>query len=221
MRTTLTALTLALAAFTAPYGVNAEEAAPIEQAKAPIAHPLAVLPYDISVGKEDAPLTVIEYASLTCSHCAHFHKDTYDEVKKNYIDTGKVRFIFRHMPWDNMAMAASKLAVCAKSSGAAFISAFMKTQESWAHVADPLAELKKVAKLGGMDNATADACLQNAEVHQQVLDIQATGRDILGVKSTPTFFVGSNVVVEGFRNYESFSKTLDAALAHQAQAAGK
>ncbi len=214
MRKTLTALTVASALLLMPSLSRAEDMAKQmdEVEVQPAAHPLDILPYDIVMGKADAPLTVVEYASLTCSHCARFHAETFEEVKKNYIDTGKVRFVFRHMPWDAMAMAASKLAVCSKASAPSFVAAFLKTTEAWARSSDPLAELKKVAKLGGMDEATADKCLQDAEVHQQITDMKQTGLEVLGVRSTPTLYVGRNVVVEGFRNYESFSQVLDAAL---------
>ncbi|MBI1363318.1 MAG: thioredoxin domain-containing protein [Proteobacteria bacterium] len=211
MRTSFVVAAALLAGFAgAPDVARAEVHA---EAQVQATNPLEVTADDIAIGNSNAPLTVIEYASLTCSHCAHFHNDTFEEVKKNYVDTGKVRFVFRHMPWDNMALAAAKLAVCAHDTASSYISAFFKTQETWAKSADPLAELKKVAKLGGMDEATADKCLQNAQIHQQVLDIQNVGRDVLKVRSTPTLFVGKNTVIEGFRDYAAFSKVLDDELA--------
>jgi protein-disulfide isomerase len=211
LRVTVSAALIALTLSLTP-AARAEQAAPAVEGVLH-AHPLEVLPHDIVIGKHDAPLTIIEYASLTCSHCARFHNETYEQIKKNYLDTGKAKLVFRHMPWDNLAMAASKLSVCANAAAPSYISAFLKSVDTWAKAGDPLGELKKIAKMGGMDEETANKCLQNAEIHQQLLDMQTIGRDILKVRSTPTFFIGANVVIEGFRDYDSFSKALDAELA--------
>ena len=159
---------------------------------------------DMILGDDKAPVTVIEYASMTCPHCAAFHAQTFPELKKRYIDTGKVRFIFREFPLDQLAAAGFMLARCATNemkpsepgSEAAKIAAqryyamvdtLFAKQREWA-VQRPLAPMLAIAKQAGFSEDSFNACLKN----QAVLDaIKETGErgGKLGVNSTPTFFV--------------------------------
>jgi len=159
---------------------------------------------DMVLGDDKAPITMIEYASATCPHCAHFHEATWPDLKKKYIDTGKVKFIFREFPLDQLAAAAFMLARCSTNemkpsepgSQAAKIAAqryyamietLFAKQREWA-VRAPLQPLLAIAKQAGFTEDSFNACLKN----QAVLDgIKETGErgGKLGVNSTPTFFI--------------------------------
>lgn len=168
---------------------------------------------DVVLGSDTAPITVIEYASMTCGHCAHFETDTFPKIKENYIDTGKIRFVLRDMPWDPLAMAASKVARCApKDQYYDFASAFFSTQKTWTHAPDPVAELKKIARLGDMDESTFEACLNDTRTHEQVLKSRQVGADVLKVRATPTFFVGPIMTIEGALPYEDVAAQIEKAL---------
>ena len=124
---------------------------------------------DMIMGDDKAPVTVIEYASMTCPHCAHFQETTFPELKKRYIDTGKVRYIFREFPLDSLAAAAFMLARCAgendKSKYFAMVDTLFRQQRQWA-VEKPIPPLLAIAKQAGFTEKTFDACLAN----QKVLD---------------------------------------------------
>lgn len=146
---------------------------------------------DISVGKADAPVTIVEYASMTCPHCAVFHKSVYPALKEKYIDSGQVRFIFREFPLDNLAAAGSMLARCAAPDKAAsIISKLFETQENWAFVqGNPLPGLFKVAEAEGFTKEAFDKCLGD----QKLLDGITAGRDRaakdFNIRATPSFFI--------------------------------
>src|SRR5262244_2059194 len=117
-------------------------------------------------GQADAPVTIVEYASMTCPHCSHFHESTYPELKKKYIDTGKVRFIFREFPLDALAAAAAMLARCAGNDKFfPLVEAFFAQQKDWV-VQKPLQPLMAISKQAGLSEAGFNECLKN----QQVLD---------------------------------------------------
>ncbi len=145
---------------------------------------------DMAEGKPDAPVTVIEYASFTCSHCAHFHETTYPEFKKKFIDTGKVYFIFREFPLDAVATAAAMLARTApKDKYFDIVSTLFAEQRTWAFTKDPYNSLATFAKQIGFTQEAFDAALSN----QKILDGIYAGREDaekkFGVNATPTFFV--------------------------------
>ena len=148
---------------------------------------------DHVLGSPDAPVTIIEYASMTCPHCAHFHETTYPEMKKKYIDTGKVRFIFREFPLDALAAAGSMLARCAGSDKYfPMIETLFSQQREWV-VQKPLAPMLGIAKQAGFTQQSFDECLAN----QQMLTALEEGRNRatkLGVNSTPTFFINGKII---------------------------
>ena len=148
---------------------------------------------DHVLGSADAPVTIVEYASMTCPHCAHFHETTYPEMKKKYIDTGKVRFIFREFPLDALAAAGSMLARCAgKDKYFPMIETLYSQQREWV-VQKPLAPMLGIAKQAGFTQQSFDECLAN----QQVLSAIEEGRNRatkLGVNSTPTFFINGKII---------------------------
>jgi protein-disulfide isomerase len=146
---------------------------------------------DLELGKSDAPITVVEYASMTCGHCASFHNKVFPALKEKYIDTGKVRFIFREFPLDNLAAGASMLARCSGGEKTfPLISALFHTQETWAFVrGDPRPELLKVAKQAGFTQESFDKCLADQKLLDDISAVRTRGSDVFGVNSTPTFFI--------------------------------
>jgi protein-disulfide isomerase len=152
---------------------------------------------DLVLGKADAPVTIIEYASMTCPHCANFHKTTYPALKEKYIDTGKVRFIFREFPLDELAVAASMLARCSAKGGSgdkaiALIDVLFASQDKWA-VRDPLPALLQISKQAGFTQATFDECLKDQKLYNDILAMRERGSKEYKVESTPTLFVNGKM----------------------------
>ena len=148
-----------------------------------------------SLGKEGAPVTIIEYASMTCSHCAHFHETTYPELKKRYIDTGKVRFIFREFPLDILAATAFMLARCAgKDQYFPMIEVLFQQQDKWivGPPASPEKQLLEIAKQAGFTEDSFNACVKNQAVLDGIKWSLDRGSD-LGVQSTPSFFINGKL----------------------------
>ena len=144
---------------------------------------------DRSLGDPAAPVTVIEYASMTCSHCATFHKETFAAFKAKYVDTGKVRFILREFPLDPLASAAFMLARCAPEEEYFPLVALMfETQESWAFVDDPGAALLKLLETKGFDEAKFNACLTDQKLFDHVTFVRGRADEKFGISGTPTFF---------------------------------
>ena len=164
---------------------------------------------DMSMGDPKAKVTMIEYASLTCPHCASFHNETLPELKKKYIDTGKVRLIFRDFPLDQMALQASILAHCAgQERGPLFLSAFFQNQDRWAVADDPAAALRQLAKLGGLSDERIDACLADQELGDSILKMRLDGEQQHSIQSTPSFLINDQLHA-GNLGAEGFSEILD------------
>jgi protein-disulfide isomerase len=148
---------------------------------------------DLVLGKADAPVTIIEYASMTCPHCANFHKTTYPALKSKYIDTGKVRFIFREFPLDDLAAAASMLARCAGGEKAiALIDVLFASQDKWA-TRDPIPALLQIAKQAGFTQASFDTCLKDQKLYNDILAVRERASKEFKVESTPTLFVNGKM----------------------------
>jgi protein-disulfide isomerase len=148
---------------------------------------------DHVMGSANAPVTIVEYASMTCPHCAHFHETTYPQLKKKYIDTGKVRFIFREFPLDALALAASMLARCAgKDKYFPMIEALFAQQKDWV-VQHPEEPMLAIAKQAGFTQQSFYACLDNPEIRAGVEENRARAMK-LGVNSTPTFFINGKMI---------------------------
>lgn len=142
------------------------------------------------IGKADAPVTIVEYASLTCPHCARFHVDTLPGLKKEFIDTGKVRLVYRDFPLDRNALAAAIVARCAGPARYfGFIDTFYASQSNWARSSNPVDALGKLARLGGMSKKDFDACLKNKAVSDAVLEQRLEGEKTYKVNSTPTLYI--------------------------------
>ncbi|MFZ3235521.1 MAG: DsbA family protein [Stellaceae bacterium] len=186
----------------------------VSPAPAPAAEPGAS-PADmqrlLTVGKDDrvlgspnAPITIIEYASMTCPHCAHFADAVLPDLKKKWIDTGKAKLVLRDFPLDGEAVHASMLARCAPPDRFyAFADTFFADQDKWVTAPDYQAALARLAALGGMSKAETDKCLADKSLENQVLNSRLTAANQLQVNSTPTFFVNGTrytgePTVEGF-----------------------
>ena len=155
---------------------------------------------DMVMGKDDAPVTIIEYASMTCPHCAHFTIETFPKLKERYIDTGKVKYIFREFPLDPLAAGASMLARCGdKDKFFSLLELLFSTQNQWA-VQNPIEPLFNVVKQAGYSRETFNACLDTRanENSKKILSaIESTrnrAADKLKVTSTPTFFINGKRV---------------------------
>lgn len=145
---------------------------------------------DMTMGDPSAPVSVIEYASLTCSHCAHFETESFPHLKEEYIDTGKVYYIFREFPLDQLAFAASVLARCSDKDKFFDINQlFFEKQRQWAFTQDPLGNLKAMAKQIGFNDKTFEECLSNQEILDGVSASRERANKEFGVNSTPTFFI--------------------------------
>jgi protein-disulfide isomerase len=157
---------------------------PVAELMAPNALP------DIAEGKADAPVTIVEYASMTCTHCAAFHQNVYGDLKKNYIDTGKVRFILREFPLDPLATAAFMLArELGDDKRDAAINLLFSQQKNWAFIDKPLDGLANVLKQTGMGQERFEAILKDQALYEKVNKVRDRAAEKFGVNSTPTFFV--------------------------------
>ncbi len=161
---------------------------------------------DRVLGSPDAKVTIIEYASATCPHCARFHTDVFPQLKTEFIDTGKVKFIFREFPFDDLALAAFMLARCAPADKYyPMISTLYEQQKVWAGQ-NAKAELFKIAQMAGLTQDAFDKCLQNEEVAKGIIEIQKKASQDYGVEATPTFFINGKVYrgeqsIDQFRQY--------------------
>lgn len=165
-----------------------------------------------SVGSPDAPVTVIEYFSLTCPFCADFHNDVYGDLKQKYVDTGKVRFVYKEFPRDGVDLRASMMARCADPRRyAGLIQVLFKNQHNWTRSNDPVGELASIGRLAGIDDATFQSCIANEELANGLLADRQNASS-LGVQSTPTFMIDEQLY-PGSRSIEEFSEIIDPLLA--------
>ena len=170
----------------------------------------------MAIGSDKAPVTIIEYASMTCPHCAHFSDTTFPELKQRYIDTGKVRFIFREFPLDKLAAAGFMLARCASKDGGgerymAVVETLFAKQQEWAVPDNPVPPLKNIAKQFGFTENSFNACLTNQNIMNGIEAVRDRAAAKLGVNSTPTFFVNGKKVT-GDVTIETLAKEIDPSL---------
>jgi protein-disulfide isomerase len=165
----------------------------------------------MALGPKDASVTIIEYASMTCPHCAAFTHDVFPQLKKEYIDTGKIRFIFREFPLDQAALAASALARCvAKDDSEKYftlIDIIFKQQNDLA--TDPFATITRIGKQAGFSEQMIKACVQDdPKIQKGILDDRQYANEKLKVNSTPSFFV-NGTLVKGETSFDAFKKMID------------
>jgi protein-disulfide isomerase len=180
---------------------------PVQLAQANVPAELQVTAADHVMGKPDAPVTIIEYASMTCPHCAAFHTGVLPELKKKYVDTGKVRFIYRDFPLDAVALQAAQIAECAGNDRYfGVLDLVFGTQAQWAAGKEPVAELAKSLRIAGITPESIKTCLADDKVATAIVTERQIGEK-LGVNSTPTLFVNGQRW-NGARTVEAFDEAL-------------
>jgi protein-disulfide isomerase len=168
---------------------------------------LGALPTDHVLGDSKAPVTIIEYASLTCPHCAAFDVLTLPELKKKWIDTGKVKLVYRDFPLDQNAAKAAQIAECAGNDRYfAVLDLMFRSQAQWAPAADPVAEVGKTVRIAGMNDSDVKACLANDKIADAVV-ADFRGGESIGVNSTPTLFINGELY-RGSRTIEDLDGVL-------------
>jgi protein-disulfide isomerase len=168
-----------------------------------------VWPIDETLGKPDAPITIIEYASLTCSHCAEFEDKVWPQLKKDWLDTGKAKLVYRDYVWDAMAEAAAMISHCAGHDRYfPFLETFFHSQANWLRSDNPLNSLKGIARLGGMPADKVDSCLQDKNLLNQILARKDEAEKLYNVHSTPTFVINGKVHESVSPDYQSFTQLL-------------
>ena len=163
---------------------------------------------EIVIGKADAPVTIVEYASMTCGHCGNFHNNVLPKIKEKYIDTGKARLVLREFPLDNLGAAAAMLARCAGGDKAAgLIEVLFEQQQTWAFSRTPLPELQKIAKQAGFTEESFNKCLSDQKLLDQIVAVRERASRDFGVNSTPTFFINGKRLRGG--GLEDFDKAIE------------
>ncbi|GEO84205.1 MULTISPECIES: DsbA family protein [Alphaproteobacteria] len=171
---------------------------------------------EMALGDPNAPVKIIEYMSMTCSHCANFHTHTFDAIKEKYVDSGKAYFIVREFPFpgDTASLAAFMLARCTPEERYfPFVSMFMKQQRSWAAPADNdvRGAMLQLSKLGGFTQESFDACLTNQKLAGDVTSVRDRGAKDFGVQSTPTFLINGKSY-SGDMSVDTMSALIDSML---------
>ncbi len=177
---------------------------------------LEISPSEFVLGDKSAPVTIVEYASLSCPHCASFYRDAFESLKKDYIETGKVKFVYRDFPLNQPALAAAMVAVCRVSGEEEnkaeiyhnFVKALFKTQDSWAFDPQYIDKLEAIAMLDGMAQETFKKCLENKKLQEKILVARMSSSKSLSINSTPTFFINGEAF-EGFVDYKTIKKAID------------
>lgn len=163
------------------------------------------------MGDPKAPVTIYDYSSMTCPHCAEFHAKVLPKIKETYIDTGKVKLVFRDFPFDQAALRASMLAHCAPAERYfPLTDVLFKSQAQWARAADPAKALAQYGKLAGMSQETIDACFASQPLADGILNSRMVGQNQYKVEATPTFILNDGKDrVEGAQSFEVFAKAID------------
>ncbi|QUS38395.1 DsbA family protein [Tardiphaga alba] len=178
------------------------------QSAADVAKPVS-LP-DMSLGPKDAAVTVTEYASMTCGHCANFTENVFPKIKAEFIDTGKIRFVFREFPLDIKAAAGSMLARCiAKDDSGkyfAVVDMLFKQQQEWV-MKNTAETLTRIGKQAGLSQQAVEACLKDQALLDKIAADQKFANEVLKVNSTPTFFINGEML-RGEQTFEEFSKKI-------------
>ena len=149
---------------------------------------------EIVLGAENAPVTMIEYASMTCGHCATFHNDTFKALKEKYVDTGKLRFIYREFPLDGLALRAAMLTRCSGEKRLLpMIEVLFRQQKIWRGSPEPMTALAKIGRLGGVSQERFDACMSDQALADVVIKNKMVGVNEHEVNSTPSFVINGDL----------------------------
>lgn len=161
-----------------------------EEAPAPDAPIFKRQKGDVLYGKADAPVTIIDYSSLSCPHCAHFHSQVLPQLEKEFINTGKVKLLFRHFPLNAPALRAAQLVNCVPDTQQqSFLKVLFDMQAQWAFNEGFMDQLRQIAAVGGMDSAAFDSCIADKDGEARVVNARRKGADQAQVNATPSFFI--------------------------------
>ena len=166
---------------------------------------------DFVIGDMNAPITIIEYASLSCHHCADFHNNTLNKIKEEYIDSGKVKFVFRDFPFNYPALLGSMLLRCIPNEVRYdYMNALYQLQKNWVvrENATVTKELFKIMQSGGMTKEEFDSCKKNTELENEILQGVIEAQNVFNIKSTPSFLI-NGVLVEGNKSIKEFRQVFD------------
>ncbi|MFK7942804.1 MAG: DsbA family protein [Paracoccaceae bacterium] len=167
---------------------------------------------DVVVGDENAPLTVFEYVSFSCPHCANFHKHVWPEIKAAYVDTGKVKFIFREVFFNRNDLRISLISRCGgPASYYPLADLYLNSQSTWSRAPDPATAIEQVAKRAGMPQATMTACVADEDFQKTLVENYRRNAEQHGIRSTPSFVIEGTTHAGGMA-FEEFAKLLDDAL---------
>lgn len=170
-----------------------------------------------SLGQADAPVTMIEFSSFTCPHCARFHVDVLPRIKEEYIAPGKLRLVFWDFPLDNLALGASALARCVDEKRYfGFLDVLFGQQAKWARSNNPAQELETLSGLAGLSKEEFQACLANRSLLEGLRKQAETARSQYKIASTPSFVINGQKV-EGALTFEYFKSAIDGALAKESK----
>jgi len=164
---------------------------------------------EIFLGNKDSKIVVIEYASMTCIHCANFHKEVYPKIKENYIDTNKIKYIFRDFPLDKQALFGSVLARCApREKYFDFIKLILNTQKKWISNDDTFMDkLKNIGKLAGLNENKINTCFKNEQIVDKIIKSRSVGEQKYNISSTPSLII--NEKKYSAMSYENFEKIIE------------
>lgn len=166
---------------------------------------------DRILGDRNAPITIIEYSSLTCPHCASFHEGTLPQIKAKWIEEGKARLVYRHFPFDRLGLFAALAANCLEGDQHfAFLDVLFRSQARWTRAEDPIEALAQLAALAGVNRARFDACVSDEKEFNAIQARRNDARDRLGITSTPSFIINGRKFV-GDQGFEKFDQALMAA----------
>ena len=166
---------------------------------------------DFVIGDENAPITIIEYASLSCSHCSDFHNNTLGKLKNEYIDTGKVRFVFRDFPFNYPALLGSMVLRCIPGDVRYdYMNALFQLQPNWVDRdnAKTTQELFKIMQSGGMTKEEFDTCITNVDLENKILQGVIGAQNEFNIQSTPSFLI-NGILVEGNKSIKEFRQIIN------------
>ena len=168
---------------------------------------------EMSMGSSSAPVVMLNYSSLTCSHCAHFHTVVLPKIEEKYIKPGYVRIVFRDYPGDQLSLKAHQLAWCkGEIKYLDFVKLLYTTQEKWLSAADPVAALKLIALQNGITAKQFDACLKNQELMDKIIQVRLEGQKKYNIKATPTIVINAKIYPRAL-TFEEFEKIVRPLLA--------
>ena len=163
------------------------------------------------LGRDDAPIQVIEFFSMTCSHCASFHTNTFPEVKTRLIDEGVVRFEMRAFPLDGLALRAHAMArTISVEKYFPLVSMLLEKQSSWTGAADPIDALRKIGRLAGISSSEFDATMRNRLLLENIVQMRQNAVQIFDVKATPSFVINNETTISGSLSFEEFAEKINA-----------